>query len=86
MAALFDHDLFDDPHLQQSGGLLDITLPDGKQTKIPGLPITIDGRRVQIRHDLPRIGQHSREILEEAGFTTDEIAEMISDGVVLSGD
>ena len=80
------HDLFDDPHLQQSGGLLDVTLPGGKKTKIPGLPIIMDGRRVQIRHDLPRIGQHSRDILVEAGFSNSEIVEMIADGAVLSDD
>ena len=80
------HDLFDDPHLQQSGGLLNVTLPGGRNTMIPGLPLTMDGRRVQIRHDLPRIGQHSRDILVEAGFSADEITGMIAEGSVLSED
>ena len=80
------HDLFDDPHLQESGGLLDVTLPGGERTKIPGLPLTMDGRRFQIRHDLPRIGQHSWDILVEVGFSADEITGMIAEGAVLSED
>ena len=80
------HDLFDDPHLKQSGSLLDVTLPDGEKTKIPGLPVIMNGRRTQIHHDLPRIGQHSRDILAEVGFGDDEIDEMIADGVILSED
>jgi crotonobetainyl-CoA:carnitine CoA-transferase CaiB-like acyl-CoA transferase len=29
----------------------------------------------------PRLGQHSADILREAGFSTDEIAAMVRDGV-----
>ena len=31
--------LFDDPHLAASGGLLDITLPQGSSTRLPALPL-----------------------------------------------
>ena len=34
--------LFDDPHLKASGGLLPITLPDGRETVTPALPIELD--------------------------------------------
>ena len=78
------HELFDDPHLQGSGGLLDVTLGDGRVTKIPALPLSMSGRRTEIRHDLPRIGQHSREILAAAGFSPEEIAEMIEARIVVT--
>jgi crotonobetainyl-CoA:carnitine CoA-transferase CaiB-like acyl-CoA transferase len=48
-------DLFSDPHLLASDGLLDITLPDGTATRLPGLPIEFDGKRMPLRHDLPRV-------------------------------
>lgn len=38
-------DLFDDPHLLASGGLEPVTLPDGRQTTLPTLPIEMDGKR-----------------------------------------
>jgi crotonobetainyl-CoA:carnitine CoA-transferase CaiB-like acyl-CoA transferase len=77
------HDLFDDPHLIQSGGLLNITLSDGTQTQVPGLPLEIGGRRTQIHRDLPAIGEQGVEILIEAGFTQAEIDAMQENGAVL---
>lgn len=38
-------DLFDDPHLTGSGGLQPVTLPDGRETLLPALPISLDGER-----------------------------------------
>ena len=77
------HDLFEDPHLQESRGLLDVTLPDGRPTKVPALPLMMDGKRTKIRRDLPRIGEHSNEILIEAGYSPEEIQALLSDGAVI---
>ena len=55
--------LFDDPHLN-SGGMIDITLPDGNATKIPALPIQFGDERLGIRLPLPKPGEHNKEILE----------------------
>ena len=38
-------DLFADPHLNESGGLVPLTLPDGRPIKLPGLPLSMDGER-----------------------------------------
>ncbi|MAH83960.1 MAG: formyl-CoA transferase [Rhodospirillaceae bacterium TMED8] len=78
------HELYDDPHLNQSGNLLDITLPDSKvKTRVPGLPLELGGRRIEIRHDLPEIGEHGREILIEAGFSNIDINNMEISGALL---
>ena len=78
-------DLFDDPHLNQSGGLLEVTLPDGSKTRLPALPIEMDGRRPGARQDLPGIGEHTDQVLREAGYSHDEIGRMAADGVILLG-
>jgi crotonobetainyl-CoA:carnitine CoA-transferase CaiB-like acyl-CoA transferase len=62
-------DLFDDPHLNESGGLIPLTLPDGRPVKLPGLPIALDGERLAQRRDLPGVGEHTEEILAELGWT-----------------
>lgn len=80
------HELFDDPHLNQSGNLLDITLPNGTKTRIPGLPIEMAGRRTGIRHDLPKTGEQGADILKEAGFSESEIAAMFETGAILTPD
>jgi crotonobetainyl-CoA:carnitine CoA-transferase CaiB-like acyl-CoA transferase len=60
-------DLFDDPHLN-AGGMVPLTLPDGKQTKVPGLPIQFGDTRPGLRMDLPSPGEHTDEILRELGI------------------
>ena len=73
------HELFEDPHLKKSGNLLNITLPNGKgKAQVPGLPLTLDGRRTKIRYDLPELGEHSREILEELGYSKIQIDDLIA--------
>jgi len=58
-------DLIDDPHLRASGGLLEITLPDGRTAMLPSLPLEMDGVRFGLRHDLPKAGAQSDEIRAE---------------------
>ena len=58
-------ELFDDPHLNASGGLVPVTLPNGDATKLPALPLSFDGERPVQRSGLPAIGQHNAEIMAE---------------------
>lgn len=78
--------LFDDPHLVASGGLLPLTVTDGERkgeaTRLPALPLEMDGQRFGVLRDLPRRGQHSREVLAEAGYGKAEIDAMVSQGVL----
>jgi crotonobetainyl-CoA:carnitine CoA-transferase CaiB-like acyl-CoA transferase len=58
-------DMFDDPHLRASGGLLDLILLDGRTTRTPALPIELAGRRLKVRRGLPKVGEHTAEVLAE---------------------
>ena len=77
------HELFDDPHLNQSGNMLEITLSNGNQSRIPGLPIEIGGRRTAIWRDLPGVGEHGLQILKEVGYTNAEIENLHTSGALL---
>ncbi|MEH6607300.1 MAG: CaiB/BaiF CoA-transferase family protein [Pseudomonadales bacterium] len=77
-------DLFDDPHLNAAGGLVPLTLPDGTSTKLPAIPVEINGNRFGLRQDLPREGEHTRETLQELGLDETEIQQLFADGVVHS--
>ncbi len=58
-------DLFEDPHLTQSGGLVPLTLADGRTINLPAYPLALDGERLGLRRDLPALGEHNAEIMAE---------------------
>ena len=78
-------DLFDDPQLNHDGRMLDTLLPTGKRAKIPGLPLEMGGRKTRIRLQPPRKGEHTREVLAETGYGTDEIERLVEQGVAIAG-
>jgi len=75
-------DLFEDPHLNASGGLAPVTLLNGKKTKVPILPIEMDGARFGTRLDVPAVGEHTRELLAGLGCSNETIAQLIADKIV----
>ena len=77
-------DLFEDPHLVASGGLLDLNLPDGQDTKLPALPLEMGGDRFGALRNPPTPGEHTVEVLREAGYDDDRIQALIADGVAAS--
>jgi formyl-CoA transferase len=52
-----------DPHLRASGGLVPMQTGDGDSTEVVLLPLVLGGRRPGVRRPLPRIGEHTDEIL-----------------------
>ena len=78
-------DLIEDPHLNASGGLVPLTLPDGRAVKLPALPVAIDGERPGLRHDLRPAGADSAAIAAELGYAEAEIAALIARGVITAG-
>ncbi len=75
--------LFDDPHLQQTGGLAPMTLPDGRATQVPLLPLTLGGSRLGLRLDPPTLGEHTDALLQSLGYTVEQVQALHAQGVVL---
>ena len=75
-------DLFDDPHLNATGGLAPLTLPDGRATRVPLLPLMLGGERPGVRLQPPRLGQHTRELLAQAGYSAGELETLASQRII----
>ncbi|MBK6570552.1 CaiB/BaiF CoA transferase family protein [Candidatus Aalborgicola defluviihabitans] len=75
--------LFDDPHLNATGGLAPMELPDGRQTKVPLLPLMLGGERLGLRLDPPKLGEHTDALLQSLGYSVDQVNRLHADGVVL---
>ena len=73
-------DLFEDPHLVESGGLLEMTLPDGKSVSLPAMPFELDGEKLSLRMNPPKSGEHTREVLEQLGYDDESIDTLIESG------
>ncbi|TDM08577.1 MAG: formyl-CoA transferase [Ideonella sp. MAG2] len=76
------HELLDDPHLLASGGLVPLSLPDGRATRTPLLPLTLDGQRPPVRLNPPSLGQHTAELLHSLGYSDGELQDLQRAGVV----
>jgi crotonobetainyl-CoA:carnitine CoA-transferase CaiB-like acyl-CoA transferase len=79
-------ELYDDEHLQATGGLADIVLPDGEragQTAQTTLfPFTLDGQRLGVRLNPPRLGEHTSALLSDLGFEPAQIESLHQQGAV----
>lgn len=78
--------LFDDPHLNATGGLADITLPDGERAgqtaRTTLFPLRMDGQRLGVRLQPPVLGQHTVELMEELGYTGEQVQALRAQGAV----
>jgi len=68
-------DMFEDPHLNAAGGLLDMEMEDGGRCKLPALPISLNGERLGLKMDPPKAGEHTDEILAALGLDVTALRE-----------
>jgi crotonobetainyl-CoA:carnitine CoA-transferase CaiB-like acyl-CoA transferase len=75
-------EMFEDPHLLASGGLGEVTLPDGRRARLPLLPIELDGHRPTRGGALPRPGEHTDLVLQDLGYGEAEIAALRAENAI----
>ena len=78
--------LFDDPHLNATGGLADITLPDGERAgqtaRTTLFPLRMDGQRLGVRLQPPVLGQHTAELMAQLGYSAEQVQALQAQGAV----
>jgi hypothetical protein len=84
-ATAFPDSLLEDPHLQDVGFFEIKDHPTEGRTRNMRLPNKWSCGTRRDWRPAPKLGEHSVDILHEAGFSADEIKKMIADGVTVDG-
>ncbi|MGH7087949.1 MAG: CoA transferase, partial [Stellaceae bacterium] len=77
--------LLDDPHLNESGQLLPVPMDGGRIGNLPKLPFASSAYEFTLRGAPPRLGEHTREVLAEAGLGAAEIDAVIAARIAAEG-
>lgn len=73
---------FTDPHLVERGFFTDLTHPTLGTIRGLGSPLRLERTPVRLERAGPLLGEHSGEILREAGCSDAEIARLMAEGTV----
>jgi crotonobetainyl-CoA:carnitine CoA-transferase CaiB-like acyl-CoA transferase len=74
-------DLVQDPQVRHNGLLRTVPHPAGGEIQVVGIPMQLSETPGDIRSGPPGVGQHTDEVLAEAGFSPEEIGSLRTDGV-----
>lgn len=75
-------DLVQDPQIAHNGTFVEYDHPSEGRVKTPGFPIRFAKTPSTVRRGAPQIGEHSREVLAQAGFDEASIERLLADGTV----
>ncbi len=78
-------DIMDDPHLAAIGYFRSVEHPSEGSIKSMAVPSEWSESAPEFRRHAPRHGEHTREVLREAGYKDDAIGRMIESGAAIEG-
>jgi len=78
-------DLFVDPQLCATGFWKEYDHPSEGRIRMPDIPPRYSRSKPEIRRLQPRLGEHSTEVLAEAGYSKSEIEAMVTSGATRDG-
>jgi formyl-CoA transferase len=67
-----------DPQVAHNGMVVEMHRPDCGVIRTVGIPVKLDATPGSVRLPPPRLGEHTREVLGELGFTQEEITALVS--------
>jgi len=78
-------DILADPHLAATGYFAGVDHPSEGSLRAMRVPSEWSETPPEYRRHAPRLGEHSREVLREAGYTDATIDELLAEGVTSEG-
>jgi crotonobetainyl-CoA:carnitine CoA-transferase CaiB-like acyl-CoA transferase len=77
-------DLVDDPQIEHNGTFVEYDHPTEGHVKTPGFPIRFGKTPSKVYRGAPLAGQHTRDVLREAGLSDDKIDSLARSGAVFA--
>jgi crotonobetainyl-CoA:carnitine CoA-transferase CaiB-like acyl-CoA transferase len=77
--------LLRDPHLEATGFWQIVEHPTEGTLRMPGIPVSYSASPGSIRRLPPRLGEHSVEVLREAGLDDAAIQALLASGAAIAG-
>ena len=71
-----------DPQVIANGYVHEVEHPGHAPVRMPGIGIAVGGEPVTITHLAPQHGEHTEEVLLQAGYTWEEIAQLSAAGII----
>jgi crotonobetainyl-CoA:carnitine CoA-transferase CaiB-like acyl-CoA transferase len=78
-------DIVEDPHLAAIGYFRTVQHPSEGSIRSMAVPSEWSESAPEYRRHAPRLGEHTREVLREAGYKEEEIGRMIAGGAAIEG-
>ncbi|MFB6192209.1 MAG: CaiB/BaiF CoA transferase family protein [Haloarculaceae archaeon] len=75
-------DVFDDPQVRARGMRASVEHPTAGEVEMPGSPMHFSRTPTTIRRHPPLLGEHTRAVLEEAGYAPGEIDRLVDEDAV----
>ncbi len=80
---IYDLDqMYHDPQVKARNMLVDLEDPELGTLHNIGIPVKLSLTPGQVRRRAPALGEHSEEVLREAGYSTEEVACLVEQAVV----
>jgi formyl-CoA transferase len=75
-------DIAADPHFAARGMIEQVIAGDGAPLKVPGIVPKLSATPGAIRSPAPKLGEHTDEVLQAAGYSPEEISGLRKQGIV----
>lgn len=75
-------DVLADPQVAHNCSFVEYDHPSEGRVKTPGFPIRFSKTPSSVKRGAPQVGEHSREVLAEAGFPDEAVERLVDTGVV----
>jgi len=75
-------DITNDPQAAANGFFVKLDHPNAGEIRLVASPVKFSDTEAEVKGPAPEVGQHSEEILLEAGYTWDDITRLKDEGVI----